>query len=227
MRISLYGRGDGEHEYGYSGEAHGPRFRPKTDVNPSRASPCRRHRTIVLPESRVRRPAGCRTVHHRTKESLVKKKRSVSRRTAAALLASSALAAVTLAGQASAVTPHHSPAPQQTVTIKTSETRYAPFALNRNESVSSDTATLVMQPDGNLVVYDEFGRARWASNTVGQGWSANLQGDGNFVVYTRSGRAVWDSHTAGHPGSRLAVQDDGNVVIYDGSQAIWNTRTAH
>ncbi|MCC3766553.1 hypothetical protein [Streptomyces sp. UNOC14_S4] len=155
----------------------------------------------------------------------MKKKRSVGAR-AAVLLASSALAAVTLAGQASAVTPHHSPASQQSATIQ-AETRYAPFTLNPNESVSSGTATLVMQGDGNLVVYDEFGRARWASNTVGQGWTASFQGDGNFVVYTRTGHAVWNSQTAGHPGSRLVIQDDGNVVIYDGSQAIWNTRTAH
>ncbi|GAA3029082.1 hypothetical protein GCM10020000_02090 [Streptomyces olivoverticillatus] len=108
-----------------------------------------------------------------------------------------------------------------------SHTLYAPFELQRGESVSSDTARLVMQTDGNLVVYDEFNRARWDSHTVNQGWKAVFQTDGNFVVYTHSGRAVWDSHTYGHPGSRLAVQDDGNVVIYDGSQAIWATHTEH
>ncbi|MBB5121352.1 lectin [Streptomyces eurocidicus] len=144
----------------------------------------------------------------------------------AALLATAALAALTLAGQASAAPSDRTPA-AAAQRIQASQTLYAPFALNHNESVSSNTATLVMQSDGNLVVYDEFGRARWASRTVGQGWTAQFQTDGNFVVYTRNGRAVWDSKTAGHPGSRLAVQDDGNVVIYDGSQAIWSTGTAH
>ncbi|MFE7135120.1 hypothetical protein ACFVIM_30110 [Streptomyces sp. NPDC057638] len=107
------------------------------------------------------------------------------------------------------------------------QTIYAPFVFNHNDSVSSDTATLIMQSDGNLVIYDEFGRARWASNTVGRGWTAQFQPDGNFVVYTRSNRPVWSSRTHRHPGSRLVVQDDGNVVIYDGSRAVWASRTEH
>ncbi|MCC3769543.1 hypothetical protein [Streptomyces sp. UNOC14_S4] len=103
----------------------------------------------------------------------------------------------------------------------------APFTFQQNQAVSSNEARLIMQSDGNLVVYDEFNVARWASNTVDQGWTAQFQEDGNFVVYTRSGRPVWASNTAGHPGSHLAVQDDGNVVIYDGSQPIWATGTNH
>jgi hypothetical protein len=103
----------------------------------------------------------------------------------------------------------------------------SPYTLERDQSVSSDSARLFMQGDGNLVVYDEFGGARWASNTVGQGWTALFQDDGNFVVYTRSGHPVWASNTDHHPGSRLFVQDDGNVVIYDGSAPIWATGTNH
>ncbi|MFC5724197.1 hypothetical protein ACFP1Z_28970 [Streptomyces gamaensis] len=158
------------------------------------------------------------------------RKRSVRKR-AAVLLATSALAAVTLAGQATAAAPHRSPASATVHAAKpgvqSTQIRNAPFVLNPNESLNSDTARLIMQSDGNLVIYDEFGKALWASNTVGQGWTARFQEDGNFVVYTRSGHAVWASGTAGHPGSRLAVQDDGNVVIYDGSQAIWATGTNH
>ncbi|MHA7957869.1 hypothetical protein ACX9I7_08935 [Streptomyces sp. L500] len=150
----------------------------------------------------------------------------------ATTLAAAALMAVTLGGQAGAATLDHTSSTTGATrtsapTAMSTEIRNAPFVLERDQSVSSDTARLVMQSDGNLVVYDEFNRARWASNTVNSGWRAVFQEDGNFVVYTRSGRAVWNSGTAGHPGSRLAVQDDGNVVIYDGSQAIWNTRTAH
>ncbi|WP_053161009.1 hypothetical protein [Streptomyces caatingaensis] len=150
-----------------------------------------------------------------------------------ALLAAATLATLTLAGQAQAgaAPATHTAADgartSTTARIKATRVLYATSVLERGQSWSSDTATLVMQTDGNLVVYDEFGRARWSSNTVNKGWRAVFQADGNFVVYTASGKAVWDSKTAGHPGSRLAVQDDGNVVIYDGSQAIWNTRTAH
>ncbi|WP_282795430.1 hypothetical protein [Streptomyces sp. CC224B] len=146
------------------------------------------------------------------------------------LLATAALASLTLIGQANA-TPAHDTAPAAARAtepgILADQIRYAPFTLNHNESLRSDTATLVMQSDGNLVVYDEFNRARWASRTVNQGWTTRFQEDGNLVVYTRSGRPVWASGTAGHPGSRLVVQDDGNVVIYDGSRAVWATGTDH
>ncbi|MEU6998251.1 hypothetical protein [Nonomuraea sp. NPDC046570] len=103
----------------------------------------------------------------------------------------------------------------------------APYVLSHDDSVSSAAARLVLQRDGNLVVYDEFNSPRWASNTVHRGHRAVFQTDGNFVVYTVSGKPVWASGTHGHPGSRLSVQDDGNVVIYDGSQAIWATGTDH
>ncbi|MGW8332677.1 hypothetical protein ACWGNF_25705 [Streptomyces sp. NPDC055808] len=147
------------------------------------------------------------------------------------LLATATLSALAFTGQANAAPAQHVPAaaPGSVTTLgpQANQTRYAPFTLNRNQSVSSNTARLVMQTDGNLVVYDEFNRARWASNTVGQGWTARFQTDGNFVVYTASNRAVWASNTNGHPGSRLVIQDDGNVVIYDGSQAVWATGTNH
>ncbi|MFI1970516.1 hypothetical protein [Streptomyces cinnamoneus] len=146
------------------------------------------------------------------------------------LLAAVALSTVAFAGQAAAAPSDHAASAATGQAAKArpeSRTVHAPFVLERNQSIVSDTARLVMQSDGNLVIYDEFGVARWATGTVNQGWRAAFQTDGNFVVYTRSGRAVWASNTAGHPGSRLAVQDDGNVVIYDGSQAIWSSRTNH
>ena len=147
------------------------------------------------------------------------------------LLATAAIATLTFAGQAGAAPSQDALAAATSTTavksILADQTRRAPFTLNRNQSISSNTARLVMQSDGNLVVYDEFNRARWASNTVGQGWTARFQTDGNFVVYTASNRPVWASNTDGRPGSRLVVQDDGNVVIYDGSRAVWATGTNH
>lgn len=41
-------------------------------------------------------------------------------------------------------------------------------------------AFLIMQTDGNLVVYDESNRARWASHTAGAGHHAQFQTDGNL-----------------------------------------------
>ena len=85
---------------------------------------------------------------------------------------------------------------------------------------------LVMQGDGNLVLYTSDLEALWHSGTHGYSgaWAA-MQDDGNLVVYTSSGSALWASHTQGHPGAVLWVQDDGNLVIYDGPTAIWHTGT--
>lgn len=91
---------------------------------------------------------------------------------------------------------------------------------------SSQRYRLVMQNDGNLVLYTQNNRALWNSQTAGHpGARAVMQQDGNLVVYDTADHALWDAHTGGHPGSGLVVQDDGNVVIYDGSTALWSTGT--
>jgi hypothetical protein len=85
---------------------------------------------------------------------------------------------------------------------------------------------LILQADGNLVLYDDQ-RSLWASNTEGRRVNAAvMQEDGNFVLQAGS-RAAWASGTDGSPGARLVVQDDGNVVVYaQGGDALWATRTA-
>jgi peptidoglycan/xylan/chitin deacetylase (PgdA/CDA1 family) len=83
---------------------------------------------------------------------------------------------------------------------------------------------LVMQLDGNLVLYSASEQALWMSGTrgVADAW-ASMQRDGNFVVYSRTGRAVWASGTAKHPGAQLALQANGNVVVYDSKGVLWST----
>jgi hypothetical protein len=85
---------------------------------------------------------------------------------------------------------------------------------------------LVMQNDGNLVLYQNEFVPVWASNTMGSGADyAIMQADGNFVLYDGS-QAVWASGTSGNQGSVLGLQDDGNLVIYNGqAQAIWSSGT--
>ncbi len=51
-----------------------------------------------------------------------------------------------------------------------------------------------------------------------------MQEDGNLVMYRANGSVVWATHTNGSPNSRLRVQNDGNVVIYNTSnQPIYST----
>jgi hypothetical protein len=92
-------------------------------------------------------------------------------------------------------------------------------------SSQDNSSTLVLQGDGNLVLYRSTGLARWATSTS-NAVSAVMQGDGNFVLYAPGGLAVWDTGTWGHPGAFLVVQDDGNVVVYDPQgTALWASNT--
>lgn len=108
--------------------------------------------------------------------------------------------------------------------------------LYRGYTCEIGKASLRMQSDGNLVVYDETGKARWATSwsadVIGRGYRAEFQGfDGNFVEYNNTSSytgALWASNTCCRTGARLAVQADGNVVVYDsGLRALWSTGTWH
>ncbi|MFH8372245.1 trypsin-like serine protease [Streptomyces cyaneofuscatus] len=115
--------------------------------------------------------------------------------------------------------------------------------LQSGEQLLSESGRLVMQADGNLVVYhvtggEGRGGALWASGTGGNaGAFAKMQPDGNLVVYKKGSTgdspsgALWQSSTFGNPGARLEVQGDANVVVYtkDGGRGIgghlWHTDT--
>ncbi|MFD0663070.1 hypothetical protein [Thermocatellispora tengchongensis] len=94
--------------------------------------------------------------------------------------------------------------------------------LEPGESVRSGNGKyrLIMQTDGNLVLYQTGGGALWSSQTLGGGAFAAMQDDGNLVLY--KGRTpLWASNTD-VPGAYLAVQDDGNLVIYKGGKVLWH-----
>jgi cytochrome c peroxidase len=104
--------------------------------------------------------------------------------------------------------------------------------LQANQSLRSQDGrwTLVMQGDGNLVLYDASGNALWSSGTATNGASfLAMQGDGNAVVYRLSDNTpTWSSKTAGQGSSSLVLQNDANLVIYrdvDGV-ATWSSGTA-
>ena len=132
----------------------------------------------------------------------------------------------------------------QEAAIITASPSHAGYLFD-HESLSSLNAQymLVMQRDGNLVLYDAgCGRssqcAVWNSGSYreeGQYYMA-IQPDGNLVIYTgrppsATDRHIWSSQTSGDPDSYfLAVQDDGNLVIYRGTSmanrsAVWSSRT--
>ncbi len=55
-----------------------------------------------------------------------------------------------------------------------------------------------MQSDGNLVVYDGSGVARWASYTGPGATHLVVQNDGNLVIRDTAGTPLWSSGTGGH-----------------------------
>lgn len=105
--------------------------------------------------------------------------------------------------------------------------------LNADDTVTASNKAfqLVMQRDGNLVIYHldaqgERSIPTWASNTTGNSAAqARLQDDGNLVVYRADGTTpVWASNTANRGGANLELGDDGALVLTLAGQAVW---TAH
>lgn len=57
---------------------------------------------------------------------------------------------------------------------------------------------LLVQNDGNLVIYDSRDTAIWNSETGGQGeapYKLRMQGDGNLVLYDVNDQALWATGT--------------------------------
>ncbi|MEV6171948.1 mannose-binding protein [Streptomyces sp. NPDC051954] len=103
------------------------------------------------------------------------------------------------------------------------ETVLAPSVLEVNQAWTTNRIRMVMQTDGNLVVYNELGKAIWASMTFGQNHRAIFQQDGNLVIHNADDRPIWASQSHGHDGAQLVLQGDAKVVIVYNGSVIWST----
>ncbi|MGW0574697.1 protein kinase domain-containing protein [Streptomyces sp. NPDC002920] len=99
--------------------------------------------------------------------------------------------------------------------------------IKAGESWRTNRTRMAMETGGNLVIYDENGKARWSSGTTGSDNGAYLQGDGNLVVYSPDGKPLWNTGTQGNPGTILCLGADGNVNLIYQDQAIWSANTGH
>lgn len=86
--------------------------------------------------------------------------------------------------------------------------------------------TLSMQTDSNLVLYEGDTALWNTGTVGQHVAFMIMQADGNLVLYNTSEKAVWSSGTPGYETASLAIQNDGNLVIYYKSRAIWNSGTA-
>lgn len=97
-------------------------------------------------------------------------------------------------------------------------------SLAPGQSLKSDNQlyTLILQTDGNVVLYNPRFLPLWSTQTGGavQPGVFVMQTDGNLVLYDVGWQARWTTGTANNPGAFLRVQNDGNLVIYrSGSQS--------
>lgn len=94
------------------------------------------------------------------------------------------------------------------------------LTLHQGVSVTLGDVFLVMQGDGNLVMY-RGSTPLWTSNTSGQNCGANqclaaFQGDGNFVVYNGS-TVLWNSGTNGNSGAQLVLSSQAPYIQVTGT----------
>ena len=122
--------------------------------------------------------------------------------------------------------------------------RHVDWAINVGDHIKSPTYIaeasylesknerykFVVQPDGNLVIYDG-GDAAWSTGTDGKSvppFKLVMQGDGNLVMYDGKGESTWASNTNGKGIGpfRLYMQNDRNLVIYDSQgEPTWASNT--
>jgi hypothetical protein len=103
-------------------------------------------------------------------------------------------------------------------------------ALGINEYLISANGLykLVLQGDGNLVLYKNETTPLWASNTPAKNIvKCEMQGDGNLVLYDKEEHPYWDTKTVNNFKAYLILQDDGNLVIYNekGDIPLWSSGT--
>ncbi|MFD8494269.1 hypothetical protein [Amycolatopsis sp. NPDC059657] len=104
------------------------------------------------------------------------------------------------------------------------------WRMNNNGSVySPDGRTRLTLLRGVLEVWRNGGHV-WSALQSAAGDYVDFQHDGNLVVYQNGGRAVWASNTSGlcgNDGCHLTIENTGNVAVEDDVDYwnYWETNT--
>ncbi|PRP78541.1 hypothetical protein PROFUN_13598 [Planoprotostelium fungivorum] len=83
---------------------------------------------------------------------------------------------------------------------------------------------LVMQPDGNAVIYERNNRVRWASNSFCSGPNKLvMQPDGNLVVYDKNMGAYWSTGTynRGVGPYKLNMDNNAKLTLRDSTGSVF------
>ncbi|MEV6954524.1 hypothetical protein [Streptomyces sp. NPDC051183] len=142
---------------------------------------------------------------------MTKTKAGTARRLAGVLAAGAVAFAGTVVGAGSAQAAYD----PVTHTIWNDEPLYKGWHVDNGDT------RLIMQDDGNLVLYRGFSnpptqKATWATNTVGCGEKAVMQTDGNLVVYGQGGRVCYalNEFKGSYANACLTVFSNGFSVYY-------------
>jgi hypothetical protein len=89
---------------------------------------------------------------------------------------------------------------------------------------------LVMQADGNLVLYQPEGpvwdTGTWQLPPLLRPTRLDFQADQNIVLYNNFNYVGWSPNIYGQGGDRLILQDDRNLVVYRADNTpVWDTHT--
>jgi hypothetical protein len=73
---------------------------------------------------------------------------------------------------------------------------------------------LVLQADGNMVIFTSANKSTWQSATpVEGGAKAVMQHDGNFVIYSHAGAVLWQTGSGGKADAWPYIQPDGQLMM--------------
>jgi hypothetical protein len=98
--------------------------------------------------------------------------------------------------------------------------------LYEGQSITSPNGVLKLSlTNGNIVMTGCFGQTIWSKGS-GNGYVIVMQQDGNLVLYDKNWQPVWASGSNGLKSPYyLQIQSDSNLVIYGNSGAVWATGT--
>jgi hypothetical protein len=86
-------------------------------------------------------------------------------------------------------------------------------------------SSLSLLPDGTLNLWNDFRKVWGAGVKAGAGSKLILQPDGNLVLYNANSQPTWNTETNGKGASKLYVQEDGNMVLYNTQGPTWSSGT--
>jgi len=103
----------------------------------------------------------------------------------------------------------------QTVTIAGTQ------VLNRGQSWSSNRLRFVLGTDGNVVLTDQGRQVWQTGTSGRGGVRVVMQGDGNLVLYDTNSNTVWSTRTDAHVGAVLVLGADGTLKINQRGTTLW------